>query len=111
VGSDFIRLLLIEDNPIDARVICEHLAHTRDVRFQLDYVERLSTGLDQLSNQRFDAVLMDLNLPDSTGLETLTRVHECNSRIPIVVLTGANPQEISLEALKAGAETTLPRTI
>ena len=104
MNPEILRILLIEDNPMDAQVIRECLAHTSEVHIELEHADRLSAGLVRLADGRFDGVLVDLTLPDSSGLETLTRVHDCNPRIPIVVLTGLNPQEFGLQAMKAGAE-------
>ena len=104
MNSELLRLLLIEDNPIDARVIRECLASGSEVQVELEHVEQLSAGLALLSDGRFDGVLLDLNLPDSSSLETLTRVHDRNPNVPIVVLTGENADELALQAVKAGAE-------
>jgi len=101
---ELLRLLLIEDNPIDASVIQHFLAHTNGMHIESEHAERLSTGLARLADGRFDAVLVDLNLPDSSGLDTVVRTHACNPRVPIVVLTGENADELALQAVKAGAE-------
>lgn len=104
MDSEFFRLLLIEDNPIDARVIREYLANKNGVHIEVEHVERLAAGLARLTDGGFDVVLADLNLPDSLGLETLAQIHDRNPQVPVVVLTGLNPQEFGLEAVKAGAE-------
>ena len=70
-----IKVLLIEDNPGDARLVREMLAESGEGRFVLYHAERLSTGLDRLSKADFDVVLTDLSLPDTQGLETFARVH------------------------------------
>ena len=109
-----LRILLIEDNPGDARLIQEMLREGTDLSDRMDResgnghelrrAERLSEGIDQLDAERFDVVLLDLNLPDSRGLDTLAEVREHVESVPIVVLTGVSDQEIGVRALKRGAE-------
>lgn len=102
--SDRLRVLLIEDNPIDTQVIREYLARPEEVQIELEHAERLSTALARLPDGHFDCVLLDLNLPDSSGLETLARIHERNPDLPMLVLTGLSPREFGLQAVKAGAQ-------
>jgi len=61
-------------------------------------------GVACLRDRRFDAVLLDLNLPDSMGLSTVEQVHACNPNVPVVVLTGEDADELALQAVQAGAE-------
>ncbi len=102
--TDSLRLLLIEDDLVDACLIEEYLTQSREVPIELERADRLATGLDHLSNGRYDCAVVDLNLPDSVGLATLAAVHGHSPRVPIVVLTGMSPQEFGLEAVKAGAD-------
>ena len=109
-----LRILLIEDNPGDARLIQEMLKEGTDLSDRMDresenshelrWEKRFSEGVDRLDGERFDVVLLDLNLPDSRGLDTLAAVREHAEQIPIVVLTGVSDQEIGVRALKRGAE-------
>jgi len=107
MDSEPLRLLLIEDNPIDARVIQQYLARAKGLPIELEHVELLSLGMARLRERRFDAALLDLNLPDSMGSGTVGQVHACNPDVPIVVLTGGNGEdsdEVALQAVQAGAE-------
>ncbi len=70
----------------------------------LEHVTRLGDGLDRLRDERFDAVLLDLNLPDSGGMDTLTSLRETDELIPVVVLTGVTDQDAGIAALREGAE-------
>jgi DNA-binding response OmpR family regulator len=70
------RLLLIEDNPGDARLVREMLRGASDIT--LDGVDRLATAEAQIASGEVDVVLLDLGLPDSQGLETLARVRACS---------------------------------
>jgi response regulator RpfG family c-di-GMP phosphodiesterase len=98
-----INLLLLEDNPGDSRLIRELLADTND-KFYLQRVDILSKGLEYLNSQPVDAVLLDLGLPDSQGLNTLESVRATKASIPIIVLTGLDDENIAIEALRRGAQ-------
>ena len=104
MAPESLQLLLIEDNPIDARVIQEYLAHTHGLCIELEHAALLSQGMARLQDKRFDAALLDLNLPDSVGLRTVEQVHACNPNVPIVVLTGEDADELALQTVQAGAE-------
>jgi len=102
--SSFIKILLIEDNPGDARLIREMLAEVRSVPFDLEQVNRLQTGLERLTTGGIDVVLLDLSLPDSYGLETFIRVQTQAPHVPIVVLTGFKDETLGIEIVKKGAQ-------
>jgi PAS domain S-box-containing protein len=99
-----IKLLMIEDNPGDARLIREMLTDASSVQFQLKIADRLSQGLDFLAAEAFDALLLDLSLPDSQGLETIVKVHTASKHIPIVVLTGYDDETVGIAAVQEGAQ-------
>jgi response regulator RpfG family c-di-GMP phosphodiesterase len=98
-----ISVLLLEDNPGDARLIRELLADTND-KFELQCVDLLSKGLDCIASQIIDAVLLDLVLPDSQGLNTIESVRAKKSSIPIIVLTGLDDETVAIEAVRRGAQ-------
>src|SRR6185369_7725637 len=97
-------VLLIEDNPGDARLIREMLAEDPDAPFRLHFAERLSAGLELLSAGDSSLVLLDLSLPDSFGLETFAKVYAHSPAVPIIVLTGNDDQTVALSAVKGGAQ-------
>ena len=99
-----IRVLLFEDNPGDARLFREFLREDALVQVDLDQVDRLETGLKHLAQGKPDVILVDLGLPDSQGLETLTQVYAQAQDVPIVVLTGLDEGELAVEAVRAGAQ-------
>jgi len=66
---EHIRVLLIEDNPGDARLIKEMLAEEKSVLFDLEWKDTLSKGLERLAQGEIDVILLDLSLPDSTGFD------------------------------------------
>ena len=99
-----MRILLIEDNPGDIRLLQEYLNEGSACRFQVTQAGRLSRGLERLAEARFDAVLLDLSLPDSHGLDTLVRLHEAAKDVPIVVLTGIEDESLGVRLIQAGAQ-------
>jgi len=102
--SSRIRALLIEDNPGYVRLTREALADARGLHVELESVPQLAEGLERLAKGGIDVVLLDLGLPDSSGLETFSRVHEAASAVPIVVLTGLDDDEFAAEAVRQGAQ-------
>jgi PAS domain S-box-containing protein len=109
MDSQALRVLLIADSPMEFRTIHGYLAHGNGVQIELEHVEPLSAGLARLAEGRLDGVLVDLSLPDSASLATLTRIHDRNPQIPIVVLTGCDAYEFGLQALKAGVDDCLAK--
>jgi PAS domain S-box-containing protein len=99
-----LKVLLIEDNPGDARLIRETLKKTNTARYEMKWVDRLSPGLMQLDRETIDVILLDLSLPDSHGLETLERTLSQSKEVPIVVLTGLDDEELAIHALRNGAQ-------
>jgi len=99
-GADTrIRILLAEHNASDARLLQE-MASRREL--ELVSLPCLGLALEQLGNQHFDALLLDLSLPDSGGLDALRRVND-RAEIPIIVLTDLTDTDSGIEALLAGA--------
>ena len=99
-----MQILLIEDNPGDIRLLQEYLKEGSTCQFQIMPTDRLSIGLERLAEAHFDAVLLDLSLPDSQGLDTLVRVQEAAKDVPIVVLTGTDDEDLGVRLIKAGAQ-------
>ncbi len=100
-----LALLLLEDDEADACFVTEMLQKADDRQLcQITRAQRLDTALELLSQTQFDVVLLDLSLPDSQGLDTLIRVREAAPNSPIIVLTGIDDRQISLQALGHGAQ-------
>lgn len=102
--TNVIKVLLIEDAPAEARLLHEVLKGATRQEFHLVHEKRLKDALNQLETQIFDIILLDLTLPDSEGLDSLTPIINHNSHIPIVVLTNMNDEELALEAVRRGAQ-------
>jgi DNA-binding response OmpR family regulator len=99
-----IKVLLIEDNPADARLIRELLVEATGVRFHLECADQLSKGLERLAAGGVDVLLLDLSLPDSQGLDTFIRVHTQAPEVPIMVLTGLYDEALAVKAMREGAQ-------
>ena len=83
------KLLLVEDNPGDADLARERLSDMPDYAFEVNTVTRLSDAIDVLKLEPVDAVILDLNLPDSRGLDTLRSLRKIRREMAIIVLSGA----------------------
>jgi two-component system, cell cycle sensor histidine kinase and response regulator CckA len=99
-----MKLLLVEDNPADARLIREMLKDSPAGEFQVQHVPRLDSAVQLLRRETLDAVLLDLALPDSEGLRTLAVMQRAGGGLPIVVLTGLDDECFAFEAVRAGAQ-------
>ncbi len=99
-----IKVLLIEDNPGDARLLSEILVDVHTALFELEWVDRLSKGLERLKEVSVDVVLLDLNLPDSAGMETFTVVRNSAPEVPIVILSGLADEKMAVRTVREGAQ-------
>ena len=87
-AANRLQILLVEDNPSDARMIRELLKEEWSMSFELTHAPKLEDAVRALGEKRFDAVLLDLGLPDAQGLEALVPVNTLAPELPIIVLTG-----------------------
>jgi diguanylate cyclase (GGDEF)-like protein len=98
------KVLLIEDNPGDARLIREMISEDPEPPFRIQWARRLAAGLERLAEGDTALVLLDLSLPDSLGLETFAKVYAHSPTVPIIVLTGNDDHNLALKAVKSGAQ-------
>ncbi|MBO9713532.1 ATP-binding protein [Sphingomonas sp.] len=98
------RLLLVEDNPGDAELIADVLAAAGS-GMQVTHVPRLADARAALHGGQFDAVLLDLHLPDGEGVESVKRLRVDRPDVPILVMTGADNEALALDCIAAGAQT------
>jgi two-component system sensor histidine kinase/response regulator len=98
------RVLLIEDNPSDARLIQESLADATEHPFELETASTLASGLQRLGAGGVDALLLDLALPDSFGQETFIRARAQALGVAIIVLTGLHDDSLALKLVQGGAQ-------
>jgi diguanylate cyclase (GGDEF)-like protein len=99
-----LKILLVEDNEVDAHLTQDILAEWSIEQFDVVQVARLSEAFVQLSRTRFDAILLDLSLPDGHGLLTLKQMQAASPTIPIIVLSGFSDQSLAVEAVQNGAQ-------
>ncbi|HML05475.1 MAG TPA: response regulator [Methanobacterium sp.] len=99
-----IKVLLIEDNDADARLIKEMFKEISKPKYELIHFINLQEGLKALDKDTFDILLLDLSLPDSKGLETFEKAHEYDPKIPIVILSGLDDEEVAIKAVRQGAQ-------
>lgn len=100
-----IHVLLIEDNAGDARLVKEELRLAAPrAAIKLEWVDHLEQGLKWITANHIDAVLLDLSLPDSAGLETLQKVLSHAPHLPVIVMTGQAHEEVAIRAVQAGAQ-------
>lgn len=95
------RILLVEDSPTQARIVTASLEQTE---YDLESAERLSEAVELIRNGPFGAVILDLSLPDSEGLDTYLKMQEAAPNTPIVVLTSTDDEELALQLLRSGAQ-------
>ncbi|MFC2084208.1 PAS domain S-box protein [Bacteroidota bacterium] len=99
-----IKILLIEDNPGDYRLIKEMLNEMASVSFIIYNKENLSDAITYIKEQTFDVALLDLNLPDSNGIESFLNIKDHLKGKPVIVLSGMGDKDLALEAVKNGAQ-------
>jgi len=99
-----IRILLVEDNPGDARLLREALLDAAGQVFTLTQAQRLDQAIGLVGGQVFDVVLLDMSLPDTQGPDTVRRMAAAAPHIPVVVLTGTDDVAVGTEALRGGAQ-------
>jgi len=99
-----IQVLLVEDNPIDCRLIRGLLEQQPSATFSVRCADRLHSAHEQLRSSPADVVLLDLTLPDTSGLETFEQLHRHHGHLPIVILTGVEDEILAATAIEHGAQ-------
>lgn len=97
-------VLLVEDDESDAHLVRQALRLCRDTRYEISWTISLAEAKQHLCEHRADVLLVDLSLPDSSGLNTVRSIHEMYPVLPLIVLTGHDNVEFALEALESGAQ-------
>lgn len=104
-SQEKINILLIEDNQPDARLVEIYLRESPTMRFELTHVTRLSDGLKLFENNHFHLVLLDMSLPDSSGIETIKMAGKSVPHsVAIIVLTGMEDEQLGIKSVQAGAQ-------
>jgi len=103
-SKEVISVLIIEDNPGDARLIEEMLKEAKRFQFNFFNHQTLSEGLEELLKNEINVILLDLNLPDSIGLNTISIIREKVEAMPIIILTGRDDEDLAIQSLKLGMQ-------
>ena len=104
-NKECLRVLLVEDEPGDAKLVEFALRMSASPRFVVTHVTTLAAAIEQVkADDEIDVVLLDLSLPDSSGIATVSRMQEVASKTPIVIMTGMDDQRFASYALEAGAQ-------
>ena len=103
-GNRPLAVLLVEDNPADVRLVHEYLSGGNGDRYSVTHVDRLQSALECIGSKQIDVVLLDLELPDSKGIETFTTLHGTWTDLPIVMVTGQEDEELATQVVRAGAQ-------
>ena len=99
-----LRVLLVEDSQEHARLAVIWIEEEGHGRFEVTWVERLSAAEDALTGSTFDAILLDLSLPDSDRLETFRAIRERAPLAPVVLMTGIGDERLARQAVQEGAQ-------
>lgn len=99
-----LTILLVEDHPGDARLFRESLAEEAGDAFRVTWVQDIAEAIEASAQEIPDAVVLDLNLPDSSGFETFVQMREAGADAPILVLTGLEDDKLGLKAIQQGAQ-------
>jgi DNA-binding response OmpR family regulator len=102
-------LLLVEDNPGDVQLVNELLMDAERDSYEIVHAPMMSAAVDTLRARPVDVVVLDLRLPDCTGVDTVKAVRDVASEVPIVVLTGSDDEQLAMDCIDAGAQDYLPK--
>lgn len=102
-NAEAIKILIIEDSPADAFIVNEYLQEIEESSFEVEIAESLQEGEGLINTNDFDVVLIDLNLPDSRGVEHYKTIFKKYSYLPFIIMTGMSSLDISVNMIKQGA--------
>ncbi len=102
--TESIHVLLIEDSEIDATFVTGLLRSNSQLAFQVDHAPRLADALEMLHATDYDVTMLDLCLPDANGLESFEQIRAIDARLPIVVFTGIDDEDLAQRAIESGAQ-------
>jgi diguanylate cyclase (GGDEF)-like protein len=102
---DKIKTLFVEDDPDYALLVKMYLIHQKDPAFEVVWVDTLGKGLELLAKgQPFDIILADLNLPDSSSINTFWALQQHGGTLPVVVVTAFPDEKVAMQAVRNGAQ-------
>lgn len=95
---------MVEDEPAHAEIFRRAIDALSENKYQIDWVTTLAAGLQKLSDEAFDLVILDLHLPDSHGLDTFIRAHAHAPEVPILIHTATDDESLAVKAVRLGAQ-------
>jgi len=98
------KVLLVEDIESEAKLVLKHLKRVSGWRFSVDHCDMLGAGVQRALEQRYDVILLDMNLPDCAGIEVCQRMLRAVPHTPVVVLTNQSSEELGTKAMREGAQ-------
>src|ERR1700680_703623 len=102
--TDIRNLLLVDKNPAHAEAFREAVLNAKDGPFHGEWVQTLSQSVERLRRKTIWAIFASLSLPDSQGLDTIDKLLQVAPGVPILVMGGAQDEDLSTEALRRGAK-------
>ena len=102
--TDNLDILLIEDNPGDALLIREYLIDAENMQFDLEWVKKLKDGIEMVSTNEFDVLILDLSLSGSDEKESLEKIKKYTKSTPIIILTEFDDEKFALQTVKDGVQ-------
>ena len=111
MGQMQMNVLLVEDNPGDARLLREMFAEPFPYNAKVMHVWSMGQAEKYIPEHAIDIIVLDLGLPDAQGLDAVRRAHAAAPHVPLVVLTGSDSQSLAVQALQEGAHDYLARRI
>jgi signal transduction histidine kinase len=104
MSTQTIQVLLVEDNPGDARLLQEMLADTGTAKLELTHHGCMKDAIRHLTSKVANIVLLDLGLPDANGIAAVREIHAVVPHLPLVVVTGLDDEVVATQALQEGAQ-------
>lgn len=101
---DRFNVLLVEDNPRDAFALRELLDTSVSIKFLITHVSNMSEAIRHMAVGRYDLIMLDLTLPDSSGLQTFEKANAVAERVPIIIMTALDDEDLALRAVRGGAQ-------
>lgn len=102
--SNIIRVLYIEDNRVEIKIIAKELLTSQRFKFIIRNALDRTSGIEMIKSEEFDVILLDLGLPESFGKDTFYAVFKECGAVPVIVLTGNEDEEVGIDLIKAGAQ-------
>ncbi len=99
-----IRILQVEDDPAEVRLVRDMLKRAEGVTYEITHAGNLADALARINDTTFDAILLDLTLPDSREINTFEKVRTAAAELPIIVLSGYGDREFARAAVRNGAQ-------